>query len=104
MRNVFAELRGYLRGWKEYFRLADTPQVLRELDEWIRHRLRLVQLKQWKRGPTIYRELKRLGATEDAARLAATDPRRWWNHSSNLLNLALPTSYYDRTGVPRLGA
>ncbi len=102
MKRVIAELRSYLTGWKAYFRLAETPKALREFDEWIRHRLRLVQLKQWKRGRTIYRELKRLGATEDAARLAATDPRRWWNHSSHLLNLALSTSYYDRMGVPRL--
>ena len=62
MKSVFAELRGYLTGWKEYFCLAETPRVLSDLDEWIRHRLRMVQLKQWKRGKTIYREMTRLGA------------------------------------------
>ncbi|GJH28953.1 hypothetical protein CBA19CS42_30575 [Caballeronia novacaledonica] len=31
------------------------------IDEWIRHRLRVIQLKQWRRGPTIYRELRALG-------------------------------------------
>jgi len=102
MKSVFTELRGYLRGWKEYFRLADTPKVLGELDEWIRHRLRMVQLKQWKRGKTIYREMRRLGAPEDVARQVAGNSRRWWRNSGLLLNTALPTSYYDRTGVPRL--
>jgi group II intron reverse transcriptase/maturase len=102
MRTVLAELRSYLTGWKEYFRLAETPRALRDLDEWIRHRLRLVQLKQWKRGKTIYREMKRLGANEDAARQVAGNSRRWWKNSSMLLNVALPTSYYDRAGVPRL--
>jgi len=43
---VIAELRNYLRGWREYFRLAETPSVFRDLDTWIRHRLRMVQLKQ----------------------------------------------------------
>jgi len=62
VKRVIAELRSYLTGWKAYFRLAETPRVLSDLDEWIRHRLRLVQLKQWKRGTTIYREMKRLGA------------------------------------------
>jgi group II intron reverse transcriptase/maturase len=71
MKTVFAKMRGYLSGWKQYFRLADTPRVFSSLDEWIRHRLRMVQLKQWKRGPTTYRELKRLGANEDAARQVA---------------------------------
>ena len=102
MRTVFAEVRSYLAGWKEYFRLAETPRVFSDLDEWIRHRLRLVQLKQWKRGTTIYREMKRLRAVEDVARQVAGNSRRWWKNSSMLLNVALPTSYYDQAGVPRL--
>jgi len=102
LKTVMAELRSYLAGWKQYFRLAETPRVFGDLDEWVRHRLRQVQLKQWKRGTTIYREMKRLGATEDAAREVAANSRRWWKNSSMLLNTALPTSYYDRMGVPRL--
>jgi RNA-directed DNA polymerase len=102
MSTVFAELRRYLAGWKGYFRLADTPRVFSDLDEWIRHRLRLVQLKQWKRGTTMYRELRRLGAAEAVAREVAANSRSWWKNSSKLLNVALPMSYYDRKGVPRL--
>jgi RNA-directed DNA polymerase len=104
LRTVFAELRSYLTGWKQYFRLAETPRIFSDLDEWIRHRLRMVQLKQWKRGKTIYREMMRLGANQDAARRVAGNSRRWWKNSSKLLNTALPTSYYDREGVPRLAA
>lgn len=104
MKTVLAELRGYLSGWKQYFRLADTPSIFSELDQWIRHRLRMVQLKQWKRATTTYRELKRLGANEDTARRVAANSRRWWRNSSLLLNTALPTSYYDRMGVPRLAS
>jgi len=104
MKAVFAELRVYLAGWKEYFRLADTPGIFRGLDEWIRHRLRMVQLKQWKRGKTIYREMKRLGANETAARRVAANSRCWWRNSAKLLNTTLTMSYYDRKGVPRLAA
>ncbi len=104
MKSVFAGLRSYLTGWKEYFRLAETPGIFSGLDKWIRHRLRMVQLKQWKRGKTIYREMKRLGANEDAARQVAGNSRRWWENSAQLLNTALPTSYYDRMGVPRLAS
>ena len=101
---MLSELRGYLLGWKLYFQLAETTHVLGRLDNWIRHRLRMLQLKQWKRGRTIYREMRRLGANEDAARRAATDSRRWWWNSSKLLNTALPDRYYDREGLPRLAA
>lgn len=104
MAAVTQELREYLTGWKLYFRLADTPGIFRALDEWIRHRLRQVQLKQWKRGRTIYRELLRRGAPEDVALKVAANSRRWWKNSAMALNIALPARYYDDIGVPRLAA
>ena len=61
-----------------------------------------MQLKQWKRGTTIYRGMTRLGANADAARRVAANSRRWWKNSAQLLNTALPASYYDRIGIPRL--
>jgi len=102
LESVFKELRGYLVGWKVYFRLADTPRMFRELDEWIRHRLRAIQLKQWKRGTTTFRELRALGLSKTTAAKVAANTRRWWRNASMALHIALPTSYYDRMGVPRL--
>ena len=67
MSEVVEKLRPYVLGWKAYFGMAQTPRVWRELDEWLRHRLRAIQRKQWKRSKTIYRELKALGASEDVA-------------------------------------
>jgi RNA-directed DNA polymerase len=100
---VVAELRGFLTGWKLYFRLADTPRVFSGLDEWIRHRLRLVQLKQWKRGTTVFRELRAREVSHHVAALAALFARNWWKVAGHkALHLALPTSYYDGLGVPRL--
>src|SRR5690606_27622188 len=65
---VVEDLGSYMRGWKAYFRLADTPGVFRDLDQWIARRLRMVQLKQWKRGTTIYRELRGRGVPERVSR------------------------------------
>ena len=101
---VAAELRAYLLGWKNYFQLAETPKVMSELDKWLRHRLRMVQLCQWKRGTTIYRELIRRGAPEDVALKVAANSRRWWKNSGMQLKIALPISEYDRLGVPRLAS
>jgi group II intron reverse transcriptase/maturase len=100
MESVIAELRAYLLGWREYFRLADTPKVLRELDEWIRHRLRAIQLKQWKRGRTIYRELCARGLYPDKAAVVAANARRWWKNASRAVHIALPNSLYAE--VPAL--
>ncbi len=100
--HVVAELREYLTGWRVYFQLAETPRIFRELDEWIRHRLRALHLKQWKRGTTIYRELRRRGMSARAAAQVAAHGRRWWKNSAKAIHLALPTQYFDQLQLPRL--
>jgi hypothetical protein len=99
---VAQELREYLLGWKGYFRLADTPGVFRYLDEWIRHRLRAIQLKQWKRGRTVFRELRVRSMSRTAAAKVAANARRWRRNSAMAINIALPISYFEELGVPRL--
>jgi RNA-directed DNA polymerase len=100
--DVVRRLRSYMLGWKGYFQLAQTPKVWRTLDEWLRHRLRAIQLKHWKRGTTMYRELLKLGAAPSLARQVAANSRRWWGNSAKLLNSVLPIAYFDRLGLPRL--
>jgi RNA-directed DNA polymerase len=102
MADVVERLRPYVLGWKAYFRLSQTPRVWRTLDEWTRHRLRAIQLKHWKRGSTMYRELKALGATETVARRVAGNSRCWWRNSDRLLKTVLTIAYFDRLRVPRL--
>jgi RNA-directed DNA polymerase len=103
MRRVFEELSGYLRGWKNYFQLAETPRTFRDLDGWIRRRLRAAQLKQWKHGKRVWRQLLALGVSEDQARVPAAHPRRYWRMAKHTaLHTAFPTSYYVKMGVPRL--
>ncbi|MDN5850964.1 MAG: group II intron reverse transcriptase/maturase [Nitrococcus sp.] len=95
-------LRAYLPGWKAYFQLAQTPGVFRELDQWLRHRLRALHLKQWKRGSRMYTALVGLGASPSDARVVANNSCCWWANSRYRLNRALPISYFDRLGVPKL--
>ena len=102
MQQVVDRLRPYLLGWKAYFGRAQTPTVWRELDEGLRHRLRAIQLRQWKRGTTIYRELRTLGAKPGVARQVAANSRRWWRNSGMLLNSVLTIAWFDRLGLPRL--
>ena len=102
MEQVVEKLRPYLLGWKAYFGLAQTPGVWRGLDEWLRHRLRAIQLKHWKRGGTIYRELRTRGATQDVAKQVAVNGRRWWRNSAKLLNSVLTIAYFDGLAIPRL--
>ena len=99
---VCRDLGVYLAGWKAYFRIAQTPKVFAAVDKWIRHRLRALQLKHWKRGTTIYRELIARGLSDLDARRVAANGRRWWRNSAMAIHLALPNALFDKLGVPRL--
>jgi RNA-directed DNA polymerase len=103
LKAVAAELREYLTGWKAYFRLAETPHVFDDLDKWIRHRLRAMRLKQWKRGTTTFRAARARGLSVDAAAMVAGHHRRWWHFARLATHLILPTRELDALGVPRLG-
>ncbi len=96
-------LKTYLTGWRGYFGFCETPSVLRDLDSWIRHRLRCVLWKQWK----VYRrrkaELIRLGVDRELANTTAWSAKGPWrlSHSPGVL-IALNNGYFDALGLPRL--
>lgn len=102
LQQVVERLSPYLEGWKGYYRLAQTSRVWQMLDEWLRHRLRAIQLKQWKQGKTMFRELRALGASRTVAQRVAANSRRWWCNSGKLLNRVLNLAWFDRLGLARL--
>lgn len=99
---VVQSLRAYLLGWRGYFRIAETPRRFSDLDEWIRHRLRAYQLKQWKRGKTVFRELVARAMSRDRAAQVAANARSWWRNSAMAIHIALPKKVFDGLGLPRL--
>lgn len=107
MSTVVQSLRSYLNGWKAYFRLAETPNVFRRLDRWIRHRLRAVQLRHWAQGGAhvVFRELVARGIERPLAARTARFRRHWWKFAaSKALSIALPSRHFDDLGLPRLEA
>ena len=99
---VIERLRSYVFGWKAYFRLAQTPRRWKQLDEWMRRRMRVLYLKHWRRGKTMYRELIKLGAKPNVAQSVAALSRRWWHNSLSALHNVLTIAYFDAIGMPRL--
>jgi group II intron reverse transcriptase/maturase len=103
MTQVCLTLGRYLRGWKEYFRLAGTSRVLSTLDGWIHRRLRALQLKQWKRGRTARHALRARGLPEWLVTKGSGFAKRWWWAAAlGATHTALPGLYFERLGVPRL--
>jgi RNA-directed DNA polymerase len=100
---VAKELSCYLIGWRGYFGFCETPSVLRELDQWIRRRLRAIAWKQWKRGRTRYIKLRRRGVGRDLAARAAGSPHGPWRLSpSPALDIALPNAFFAALGLATL--
>lgn len=103
LEQMVQELRRYLIGWRGYFGFCQTPSVLRNLDSWIRRRLRCFQWKQWKRGKTRFAELRKRGVGKDLAAQTAGSSRGLWHISrSPALSFALPGAYFDSLGLPHL--
>jgi RNA-directed DNA polymerase len=101
LRQIVAELRTYLRGWREYFGLATGRTRLRELGAWIQRRLRSYQWKQW--GSRGYRELRRRGVSRDLAWNTGKSAHGAWRLSmSPALGIALTTQHLVRLGLPLL--
>ena len=98
--SVIKELSVYLRGWKGYFKYAQASSTFRDTDGWIRHRLRALQIKQWKRGRTISRKLRAMGVP---MRMTRGHARSCWKMAATqALHAALSIAYYDQRGLVRL--
>jgi RNA-directed DNA polymerase len=101
--DTIRSLKPVLAGWAAYFKLADTRRVLEERDGWIRHRLRAVLWRQWKRPYARARNLMQRGLTETRAWRSATNGRGpWWNAGASHMHAAYPKSWFDHLGLVSL--
>lgn len=100
---IAAELRESLLGWKAYFGIAEVLSPLRDIDKWIRRKLRCYLWKQW--GPAGYRELRKRGVSVREAWNTSKSAHGPWRLSKTpALALALPLRYFETLGVPSLAA
>jgi RNA-directed DNA polymerase len=98
---MIKELNTYLRGWLGYFRLIDTPTVLRDLDSWIRRRLRCLVTKQWiKNCHTRYKGFRALGVSDRGARhVAASRKGPWAMSNMKSVKVALSNRFFAERGL-----
>jgi RNA-directed DNA polymerase len=94
------ELTPLLRGWMNYFRLAEVKGIFDELDSWIRRKLRGLIWRQWKRPYTRAKNLMQRGLAKPQALKSAMNGRGpWWNAGAAHMHAAFPKSYFDRCGL-----
>jgi len=101
--DIVAELRETLLGWKAYFGIAEVLSPLRDIDKWVRRKLRCYIWKQW--GRAGYRELRKRGVSVREAWHTSKSAHGPWRLSKTpALALALPVRYFSNMGLPVLAA
>ena len=99
-RFITEDLSPILRGWINYFRLAEVKTFAKGTDGWIRRRLRLILWKQWKRPWTRRNRLITAGLSEPRAVLSAFNRRgAWWNSGASHMHDALRKKLFDNLGL-----
>ena len=98
---IVAELRKSLLGWKAYFGIAEVLSPLRDIDKWVRRKLRCYLLKQW--GTSGYRQLRKRGVSVLESWNTSKSAHGPWRLSrTRALSVALPLSYFNNLGLPSL--
>ena len=98
---MVGEVATYLRGWLGYFGACQTPSVLKNLEGWLRRRLRSVVWKQWNRSRRRFQELRKRGVGKDLAAQTVGSPHGPWRlANSPALTIALPNAYFASLGLP----
>jgi RNA-directed DNA polymerase len=94
------DLNPVLRGWGNYFKLAEVTGTFDELDGWIRRKCRRVLWKQWKHNRTRAVNLKKRGLKADRAQKSSVNGRgAWWNSGASHMNEAYPKRFFDELGL-----
>jgi RNA-directed DNA polymerase len=93
---LVVELNRFLRGWVQYFRLANCKAFLRDMMGWIRRRLRMKKTREWKSWRGLHRALRQRGYRGDFQRISM---RSWRNSASPLVSMALPNSWFREIGL-----
>lgn len=99
-RFIDQELNPILRGWGNYFQLAQVEGTFEELDGWVRRKLRQMLWRQWKRSHTRATRLMQRGLNRGRAWKSAANGRgSWWNSGASHMNEAFPKRYFDQVGL-----
>lgn len=77
------KLKSYIMGWINYFKIADMKQLLNQVDEWLRRRIRMIYWKQWKRVRTRFKILQSLGIDKQKAWENANTRKSYWRISNS---------------------
>lgn len=103
MSTIIEELNRYLTGWRQYYSICEETKQFRNIESWLRRRLRCLLWIRWKTGKKRLQELRKRDVRADLARRTAYGSKGPWRMSASpALHFALPTKYFDTLGLTRI--
>lgn len=96
LESIIRELNPVLRGWMNYYRVANIKGLTRDLMAWLRRRLRMVKMKQWKTYKAMHKEMRKLGIKGNGLKMAVT---KWKNSNVYIIHQILPNKYFENLGL-----
>lgn len=93
---IIKELNPVLRGWINYYRVANIKEFTKDFMKWLRRRLRMVKMKQWKTYKAMHKEMRRLGIKGNGLKMAVA---KWKNSNTHIIHQILPNQYFDELGL-----
>jgi len=96
LEEVIKGLNPVLRGWMNYYRVANIKSLTKDLMGWIRRRLRMVKMKQWKTYKAMHKEMRKLGIKGNGLKMAVA---KWKNSNVHIIHQILPNQYFEDLGL-----
>ncbi|WP_414149978.1 group II intron reverse transcriptase/maturase [Acetobacterium malicum] len=96
LEKVIKELNPVLRGWLNYYRIANIKSLITEMMSWIRRRLRMIKMKQWKTYKAMHKAMRKQGIKGSGEKMAVT---KWKNSNVHIIHMLLPNQYFEDLGL-----
>ena len=96
MEEIIKELNPLLRGWINYFRVANIKALIKELMGWIRRRLRMIKIRHWKSYKAMHKEMRKQGIKGNGEKMSIY---KWKNSNAHIVYMLLPNKLFDDLGL-----
>jgi len=100
LEEIIKELNPKLRGWINYYRIANIKGFIRGFMGWLRRRLRMIKMKQWKTYKAMHKEMRKLGIKGNGLKMAVV---KWKNSNVHIIHQILPNKYFEELGLIDIG-
>jgi RNA-directed DNA polymerase len=103
VKEKIVKLKQIINGWVNYFRIADMGKLVKELDEWLRRRIRMCYWKRWKKVKTRHDNLVKLGIDKSKAWEYANTRKGYWRISNSpILTRVFTNERLKKQGFPTI--